>query len=455
METEGKTFFIIGGGRSGIAAAVFLSSKGSTVILTDTKTLDELQKEGYGIENVIGLLGVETIFGRQPTEQEVMRCSGLILSPGAPPDIPPCRLAKKHGIEVMSEIEFANSFYRGSVVAITGTNGKTTTTTLTGELFRDGGLETYVGGNIGDPFINYAETAGKDSVMVLEISSFQLSMAKDLRPKTAVITNITPDHLDRHKTMENYIDAKANVFMNMRGDDLVILNYDDPLVRTLADRVKCKCIYFTLTGDKSKQAYLKNDHIMLNVDGQIIDLIARNDLNLIGDHNLANVMCAALAAMHHGITPESIRKTLKNFHPVEHRLEFVAVKNGVTYINDSKGTNPDASMIAIKAVKQPIVLIMGGYDKHSDFTEMFDLIKQKVKHLVVLGQTKQKIVDTAKACQYSSITEVDDYMQAVEACARVAEQGDCVLLSPACASWGMFENYEQRGELFKQLVRKL
>ena len=455
MNTENKLFMVVGGGRSGIAAASFLSGKKAKVLLTDTKSLEDIKKEGYGIESVIGMPGVQTIFGRQPSEEEVSQCDCLILSPGAPPDIPPCKLAQKHNIEILSEIEFANSYYKGSIIAITGTNGKTTTTTLVGDLFRDTGRETYVGGNIGDPFINYADVAGEDSIIALEISSFQLSMTKYLRPKVAIITNITPDHLDRHKTMENYIDAKANVFVNMCADDTVILNYDDPLVRDLKKRVACNCLFFTLTGDETKNAFLQDDRIILNMGGEKLELISRNKLRLLGLHNVANVMCASLAAYHCGIPIDSIRKTLKEFRSVEHRLEFVAEKKGVTYINDSKGTNPDASMIALKAIDKPIVLIMGGYDKKSDFTEMFELIQKKVKHIVVLGQTKKQIIETAEKCGYDALTAVDDYNQAVEVCATIAKSGDCVLLSPACASWGMFENYEQRGKLFKELVQGL
>ena len=266
MNTENKLFMVVGGGRSGIAAASFLSGKKAKVLLTDTKPLEDIKKEGCGIESVIGMSGVQTIFGRQPSEEEVRQCDCLILSPGAPPDIPPCKLAQKHNIEILSEIEFANSFYKGSIIAITGTNGKTTTTTLVGDLFRESGQETYVGGNIGDPFSNYADSAGEDSVIALEISSFQLSMTKYLRPKIAIITNITPDHLDRHKTMENYIDAKAMVFVNMRADDTVILNYDDPLVRDLKKRVSCNCLFFTLTNDETKNAFLQDDKIILNIN---------------------------------------------------------------------------------------------------------------------------------------------------------------------------------------------
>ncbi len=455
MEVANKKFMIIGGGRSGIATAVFLSRKNSSAVLTDTKTVEALIKEGYGIEKTLHLNGIETIFGRQPSEKEIRTCDFLILSPGAPPDIYPCVIARENGIEILSEIEFANSFYKGSVVAITGTNGKTTTTTLTGELFKDAGYPTCVGGNIGDPYINYAESASRDSVMVLEISSFQLSLDKNLRPKIAVITNITPDHLDRHKTMDNYIAAKANIFANMRGDDTVILNYDDEIVRSLSDSVQCKFVYFTLTENENAAAYLKGDDIIININGSKEILINRSQLHLIGKHNAANVMCASLSALLYGADIESVRKTLREFKPVEHRMEFVAVKNGVTYINDSKGTNPDASITAIEAVEHPMILIMGGYDKHSSFDEMFAYIKKKVKHIVVLGQTKDKILLSAENCGYQNITVVKDYEQAVESCAQIAVEGDYVVLSPACASWDMFENYEVRGKIFKELVHKL
>lgn len=455
MEAENKKFIIIGGGRSGIAAAVFLSNKNADVLLCDTKTYEALVKEGYGIEKAVNLKGVKTVFGRQPSREEIADRNYLILSPGASPDIPPCVTARECGVEIYSEIEFANEFYKGSIIAITGTNGKTTTTTLTGELFKDSGYETYVGGNIGDPFINYADTASEKSVFVLEISSFQLSLNNKLKPKIAVITNITPDHLDRHKTMENYIDTKARVFENMGQNDTVILNYDDMIVRGLAQRAKCNTVFFTLSENDKMGAYLKGDDIIINVGGKKDFLINTNELNLIGRHNAANVMCASLAAYIYGADINSIRQTLKRFQPVEHRMEFVAVKYGVTYINDSKGTNPDASITAIDAIDHPQILIMGGYDKHSSFDEIFEKITQKVKHIIVLGETKDKIIQAAEKCGYKNITVVKDYEQAVQCCREIAREGDYVLLSPACASWDMFENYEVRGRVFKSLVHKL
>ena len=279
-------------------------------------------------------------------------------------------------------------------------------------------------------------------------------MCEKMKPKVAVITNITPDHLDRHKTFENYVSAKAEIFKNMTRDDTLILNMDDKVVSSLADRANCNIKYFTLTDNPLADAYFKNNSIIINLD-KSYKLIDKDQLKLIGMHNVANVMCAALAALIMGADIDSVRRSLESFDPVEHRVEFVAEKNGVVYINDSKGTNPDASMTAINAIERPIILIIGGYDKKSSFDEIFELIIKKVKHIVILGATKDKIVSTAIKHGYVNYTVVDDYEQAVNVCAQKAEKGDCVLLSPASASWDMFDSYETRGRVFKELVKKL
>jgi UDP-N-acetylmuramoylalanine--D-glutamate ligase len=279
-------------------------------------------------------------------------------------------------------------------------------------------------------------------------------MCEAMKPKVAVITNITPDHLDRHKTFENYVAAKARVFKNMDADDTLILNMDDETVRALAPLAKCRIKYFTLHDNPSADVYFKGGRIIIN-NGGPTDLIGRDEMKLMGMHNVANVMCAGLAAVTMGAGIESVRQTLRDFTPVEHRMEFVAEKRGVMYVNDSKGTNPDASITAIRAIDRPIILIMGGYDKKSSFDEIMDLIAQKVKHVVILGDTKQKIAKTADEHGYKSYTLADDYEQAVAVCGGLAEEGDCVLLSPASASWDMFDNYETRGRLFKELVNKL
>ncbi len=451
MDLGNKHVLIIGAARSGISSAVFLARIGAFVLLNDTKKYDVLMAEGYGIERLQDITNIELILGRQPVNEEILQCDLVILSPGVPPDIPACLYASENGIEVMSEIEFANMLFNGNIIAITGTNGKTTTTYLTGAILKNAGLDADVCGNIGFPFINYVDVSNKDTYAVLEISSFQLSMHKEMKPKIAIITNITPDHLDRHKTMDKYIDAKANIFKLMRGCDTLILNYDDEIVRKLAERARCAVKFFSLK-DETADIYFKDGYICTHSMGKIIH---KSEMRLLGEHNMANAMCAILAAFTCGLSKEDILPTLKNFLPVEHRVELVRELNGVKYINDSKGTNPDASITAINAMEQPVILIMGGYDKHSDFTEIMQLIKQRVKKIIVMGATKEQIIRSAIEADYENFTQTDSLKEAVEIAHGIAENGDCVLLSPACASWDMFENFEQRGELFKQYVNSL
>ncbi len=451
MDFENKNVLIIGAARSGISSAEYLAKKGANVILNDIKVYNALIKEGYGIEKLENTANIKMILGRQPEDEEVKLCSLVILSPGVPPDIKPCLVAQQNNIEVMSEVEFANTEFNGNIIAITGTNGKTTTTYLTGAILKNAGFDADVCGNIGFPFIDFAQRSTKATYAVLEISSFQLSMHKSLKPKIAVITNITPDHLDRHKTMDNYIEAKANIFKLMDNEDTLILNYDDKIVKDLAKRAKCKVKYFSLS-EETADIYLKDGYIISKEMGKIIH---KSEMRLIGDHNMANAMCAILAGLECNLTIEQILPTLKSFQPVEHRVEFVREVNGVKYINDSKGTNPDASITAINAMEQPIVLIMGGYDKHNDFTQIMRLIKQKVKRIIVFGATKETIIDTAQKEGYTNYTQANTFKEAMDLARESADTGECVLLSPACASWDMFDNFEQRGEIFKDYVNSL
>jgi UDP-N-acetylmuramoylalanine--D-glutamate ligase len=450
-----NNYLVIGAARSGIDVALFLSSHQKNVTLADTKDYETLLKDGYGIETVAEN-NVATIFSRQPSLEEIHAAELIILSPGVPPDIPPLIEASRQGIPVVSEIEFAAALYKGDVLCVTGTNGKTTTTTLLGELLKDFGLRATTAGNIGDPFVNYVENS-EGTCVSLEISSFQLDMTKELHPKVAIITNITPDHLDRHKTMENYIGAKAKVFMNMSSSDTLVLNYDDPNTAALAPKTEAKVLFFsTVERNVELSAYLDQNTIIINLKGQTIPLFDKRALHLLGLHNVANVMAASLAALSYGVSEESVRKTLEHFLPVEHRVEFVAEKSGVKYINDSKGTNPEATMTAINAITDgEIILILGGYDKHSDFDELLALVARSVKHIVVLGTTADKIIASAEKQAYTSYTRVSDYAEAVQTCVSLSESGDYVLLSPACASWDMFDNYEVRGSYFKELVNEL
>ncbi|NLW70437.1 MAG: UDP-N-acetylmuramoyl-L-alanine--D-glutamate ligase [Eubacteriaceae bacterium] len=446
-----KKYLVIGAARSGIAASIFLAQRGNEVILTDTKPYEALEKEGYGIENAVKLSNVTTVFGRQPYKEEVLSVGEVILSPGVPPDIAPCLTAVNNNIPLTSEVEFANRYFKGDIIAITGTNGKTTTTYLTAELMKAAGYDSFECGNIGIPFINRAEESTSQSVAALEISSFQLSMSDKLHPKVAVVTNITPDHLDRHKTMENYIAAKARVFENMEGSDLLILNYDDETVRAFGEKAKCTVKYFSLKNTEA-DAYLQEGGIYLKGKGKIINT---GEMKIIGPHNAANAMCALLACGYYNADTAKLADALRKFTPVEHRVEFVREINGVKFVNDSKGTNPDATITAINSFDCPLVMILGGYDKKNDFDEMFELLKGKARYLVIIGQTAQKLIDTAEKFGFKDYCKEDSFEQAVKTAYGKAKSGDCVLLSPACASWGMFENFEQRGEIFKQIVNDL
>ncbi len=451
MELKNKKFFIMGAARSGIAAAAFLKRHGAVCILSDLKEYGRLVEEGYGIEKLADDSAVTLVLGRQPLKEEVAGCEMLILSPGVPPDVPACIYAAELGIEVISELEFANIFFKGAVIGITGTNGKTTTTYLTEALMRASGFNAHVCGNIGFPFIDCADSSAADTFAVLEMSSFQLSLQKDIRPKAAVITNITPDHLDRHKTMANYIAAKANIFKNMCEGDTLILNYDDETVRGLAAGAKCAVRFFSLRNSDA-DSFFADNKIYIKYGEEDVLLADMKDMKLIGAHNAANAMCASLAAISCGADIAAVRKALKEFAPVEHRVEFVREVNGVKYVNDSKGTNPDASITAINAFDTPILLLMGGYDKHSDFDEIMTLIKRKVKRIFIYGATKDKIKASADKAGYTSYEIVADMAQALARARECASPGDTVLLSPACASWDMFDNFEQRGEIFKQIV---
>ncbi|MBR2780260.1 MAG: UDP-N-acetylmuramoyl-L-alanine--D-glutamate ligase [Eubacteriaceae bacterium] len=444
-------YLVIGAARSGIACARFLAERGKKVKLTDSKSLEKLlSEEDYGLAGIKDDPRIDFVFGRNPSDEEVARSGLVILSPGVPPDIRACVCAAEHGIEVISEVEFAVSFFKGDIVAITGTNGKTTTTYLTCALINAAGRHCFEAGNIGYPFIDHAGESA-DSVAALEISSFQLSMLKYMKPKAAVITNITPDHLDRHKTMENYIAAKANVFANM-DEGTLILNYDDETVRNLASKARCDVKYFSLKS-RDTDAYLEDGWICLKGIGRVAEA---SKLKILGPHNIANAMCALLCAAVYTDDMTKVSEALVAFSPVEHRVEFVRELDGVRYINDSKGTNPDATITAINSFECPLIMILGGYDKKSDYNEMFDLMQTKdIKHMFIMGVTAEDIIAVAEKHGMKNYTRVESLREAVEKSRQTASSGDVVLLSPACASWDMFDNFEQRGRLFKEYVNEL
>ena len=448
---KGKRVLIVGMGKSGIAAIQAMLKLGAEVTVQDSKNAEDMDGQ---LLNFLAGRGVSLCLGKTPEDMGAFDM--LILSPGVDPEMDFIEEAKSKGAEIVGELEIAYRVARGSFVAITGTNGKTTTTALTGEILKARYEETFVVGNIGDPYTSKVLEMTEDSVTVAEVSSFQLETIMDFRPDVSAILNITPDHLDRHKTMECYIETKESITKNQKEGDVCVLNYEDPVLREFGETLKdIKVVYFSSLRTLKQGFYLKEDEIVYN-DGEKETVIVNiHDLKLLGRHNHENVMAAVAISMNMGVPLEKIQKVIKEFKAVEHRIEFVTERFGVKYYNDSKGTNPDAAMQAIKAMPGPTLLIAGGYDKHSEFDEWIESFGGKVRYLVLIGQTRDKIAECAKRHGFTDIMYAEDLKEAVQVCASYANAGDNVLLSPACASWGMFKNYEERGRMFKEYVRNL
>ena len=358
------------------------------------------------------------------------------------------------GIPIWGEIELAFTYGKGDVLAITGTNGKTTTTALLGEIMKNYKKSVYVVGKIGNPYTEVALDMSEESVAVAEVSSFQLETIHEFRPCVSAILNITPDHLNRHHTMEAYIEAKEDVAKNQTKDDTCVLNYEDEVLKKFGENVNAEVLYFSSRRKLDKGIYLENGNIVYKDEEETV-VCHVEELQLLGTHNYENVMAATAMAIAYGVPMDVIRKTIKAFAGVAHRIEFVCEKNGVAYYNDSKGTNPDAAIKAVEAMNRKTLLIGGGYDKDSEYEEWIQSFDGKVKHLVLLGQTREKIAATARRLGFENIIMVDSLEEAVVTCAKLAEPGEAVLLSPACASWGMFKNYEERGDKFKEFVNAL
>lgn len=447
MKYNGKNVLVCGMARSGIAAACLLKNLGANVILQDLK-----EKEELGNLSDLEAKGITLYTGKNP-DDIVLQQNIIVLSPGIPCDLPFILKAENAGIPVLSEIELAYTLTPCPVAAITGTNGKTTTTTLAGEMLKTQYANTAVVGNIGIAFSERVETLTKEDWVAAEISSFQLEKIKTFCPKISAVLNITPDHLNRHKTLENYIAVKEKIFENQTKEHICILNYEDEICKKMAEKTKATVFFFSSANELEKGIYLNDNHIILKWEDKQENIIDINNLQILGIHNYENVMAAVAIAVCAGVSLENIRKVLTNFKGVEHRIEYVATVDNVDYYNDSKGTNPDAAIRAVLAMRKPTILIGGGYDKGSDYKEWISCFENKVKHLVLIGVTAPKIKEEAQEMGFTAITMCDTFMDAVSVCHKLANNGDCVLLSPACASWDMFESYEQRGELFKQYVK--
>ena len=448
MEYNGKKALVCGMARSGIAAAKLLNRLGARVTLQDMKKREEISADVLALEGE----GIVLYTGANPDE---IACAQdlIVLSPGIPCDLPFIAAAENAGIEVISEVELAYRLTPCPITAITGTNGKTTTTTLTGEIMKTAYSGTAVVGNIGVPYSEEVERLTEKDWVVAEISSFQMEKAKEFHPHISAVLNITPDHLNRHKTMDVYIAMKERVFAKQTAEDFCILNHGDEACRKMADKTAAKVFFFDSSETLAEGIYLNGDAIEVRWGAINETLIHVDELQILGVHNYENVMAAAAMGICAGIALDTIRTVLKGFAGVAHRIEYVATVDGVDYYNDSKGTNVDASIRAVLAMKKPIVLIGGGYDKGSSFDEWTKLFPGRVKHLVLIGVTAPKVRASAEKFGFTAISDCETFAEAVDLCREKAEDGDCVLLSPACASWGMFDNYEQRGDMFKEQVR--
>lgn len=448
MEYNGKKALVCGVARSGIAAAKLLNRLGARVTLQDMKKREEISADVLALEGE----GIVLYTGANPDE---IACAQdlIVLSPGIPCDLPFIAAAENAGIEVISEVELAYRLTPCPITAITGTNGKTTTTTLTGEIMKTAYSGTAVVGNIGIPYSEEVERLTEKDWVVAEISSFQMEKVKEFHPHISAVLNITPDHLNRHKTMDVYIAMKERVFAKQTAADFCILNHGDETCRKMADKTAAKVFFFDSSETLAEGIYLDGDAIEVRWGAINETLIHVDELQILGVHNYENVMAAAAMGICAGIALDTIRAVLKGFAGVAHRIEYVATVDGVDYYNDSKGTNVDASIRAVLAMKKPIVLIGGGYDKGSSFDEWTKLFPGRVKHLVLIGVTAPKVRASAEKFGFTAISDCETFEEAVDLCREKAEDGDCVLLSPACASWGMFDNYEQRGDMFKEQVR--
>ncbi len=449
MLYENKKVIVCGMARSGISAAKLLASVGADVTLQDMKPMDVLIKlhdiEAYKKE------GIKIFAGANP-DDIIDGFDYAVLSPGVPCDLPFIKKAESSGVKVISEVELAYTLTECPVCAITGTNGKTTTTTLTGMLLNKKYKNTAVVGNIGVAYSEKVKSLKADDFVCAEISSFQLETSDTFRPHIAAVLNITPDHLNRHKTMDNYVAVKEKIFMKQNKDDFTILNKNDEYCVKMADKTKGKVFFFSSAEKLDEGIYLDGDNIHIKWNGLDEDVINIHDLRILGTHNYENVMAAVACAVCAGVDMESIREILKEFNGVEHRIEYCGTFDGVDYYNDSKGTNPDASIRAVLAMRKPIVLIGGGYDKDSSYDEWVKLFDGRVKKLILIGATAGKIAECCDRYGFKDYEFADTFKKCIEKCKASAEEGDCVLLSPACASWGMFEDYEQRGRMFKEMV---
>ena len=451
MELNGKKVLIIGAARSGIAAAKFLAERGAIVALNDEKPIEKWPESSLAlIHRGVGLLPGE------PPMWLLDQLDLVVVSPGVPSTIIPIRYAERAGAEVIGEVELAYRYLKGRIIAITGSNGKTTTTSLIGELLRDGGFNVQVGGNIGQALISMVESSREDGWTVAELSSFQLETIKRFHPTIAVGLNVTPNHMDRYENFNGYAAAKHRIFMNQTTADFAVLNSDDPTVSSWKSGLKAQVIEFSVRKELERGVFLKSDELIARTTENESVVLKPSEMKLRGLHNVENVAAAIAAGMAAGASLESMRETVKRFNPVEHRLEFVCELDGVKFYNDSKATSVDATLKALEAfASEPgqVVLILGGRGKKAPYAPLAELVRTKVRKLVLIGEDAETI--ERELGQYANVERANDMHDAVNRSFAAADSGDVVLLAPACASFDMFESFEHRGTIFKGEVTKL
>jgi UDP-N-acetylmuramoylalanine--D-glutamate ligase len=450
MNYQGKTVLVVGAARSGVAAAAFLMEQRARVILTDTKSeaelgaaLDPLRapaKSYGGLELELGGHRAAT-FGA---------CDFVVVSPGVPLVLPCFDESRRKGIPIIAEIELAWRHLKGRILGITGSNGKTTTTILTAELLRGAGLKAQAAGNMGIPLISFAARSTPDDWYSTELSSFQLEGIHQFRPAVGAVLNLTPDHMDRYRSFEDYIAAKERLFMNQHPGDFAVLNADDERTSALARRIPSSPVPFSRRSAPPRGIFLRGGRVVSEIPGRERDLFGIEDIRLKGAHNVENVLAACALALLAGAAPESLRSVIREFKGVEHRLEWVAEIDGVQYFNDSKATNVDATVKSLEAFAGKIHLIAGGRDKGGDFSVLRPLVRERVRQVVLIGEAAEKLREALSGCV--ELSDAADMQQAVEACRRKARPGDVVLLAPACASFDMFRDFEHRGRVFKKAV---